>query len=227
MFNRLLCLVSMIALISSATVIQADTVSFSVNAGYDAMVSNDDNGGPDKNHGGTGLHVRDIPARRRVALVSFDISAAKREGASFANVSLGVIAAGAGTINVYGVIEEQDNISGNLTWNTAPGVQNSPAPVPGDPVALDLDDLSDLLLTLSDIPGGSTTRVTSEPSQALAEFMNADTDGIITLLFAPPEGGQVILRSAVRWNNPLAGILLEGLSVLGQTSEWITAGEGD
>ena len=122
MFNRLLCLVSMIALISSARVIQADTVSFSVNAGYDAMVSNDDNGGPDDNHGGTGLHIRDIPARRRVALVSFDVSAAKREGASFEDVSLGVIAANAGTLNVYGVIEEQDNISGDLTWNTAPGV---------------------------------------------------------------------------------------------------------
>jgi len=217
----------MIALLSVATAIQAETVSFSVNAGYDAMVSNDDNGGPDQSHGGTGMHVRDIPARRRVALASFDISAAQREGASFADVTLSVIAANGGTINVYGIVEEQDNISGSLTWNTAPGVQNSPAAEPGEPVALDFDDLSDLLMTISDIPGGSSTRVTSEPSPALADFLSADTDGTVTLLFAPPEGGQVILRSALRWNNPLAGIFLEGLSVLGPKSDWIATGDGN
>ncbi|UCF16637.1 MAG: hypothetical protein JSW59_04075, partial [Phycisphaerales bacterium] len=214
MFSKIFCLFSMIALLSMATIIQAETVSFSVNAFYDAQVANDESQGPDQSDSGSGLHVRDIDVRRRVALASFDISAIKQEGASFEDVTLSVIAHDGGTLNAYGVIEELDNISGDLTWNTAPGVQNNPAPAVGEPVALDSADLSDLLLTFSGIPGGSTTRVKSEPSQALADFMNTDTDGIITLLFAPPTGGQLILRSAVRWNNPNSGIFLEGSLVL-------------
>ncbi|MHC4351607.1 MAG: discoidin domain-containing protein [Planctomycetota bacterium] len=214
MYKRVFYLSSMIALFSMATIIQAETVSFSVNAVYDAMVANDESQGPDQSSGGSGLHIRDIDVRRRVALVSFDISAVKQEGASFEDVTLSVIAADGGTLDAYGVVEELDNISGDLTWNTAPGVQNSPAPAIGEPVALDPADLSDLLMTFSGIPGGSSTRVTSEPSQALADFINTDTDGIITLLFAPPAGGQLILRSAVRWNNPNAGTFLEGSLVL-------------
>ena len=214
MFGRIFCLFSVIVFLSAATVIQAETVSFSVNAVYDAMVANDSSQGPDQSSGGSGLHIRDIDVRRRVALVSFDISAIKQEGASFEDVTLSVIAADGGSFDAYGVIEELDNISGDLTWNTAPGVQNNPAPAIGEPVALDPADLSDLLLTFSGIPGGSATRVTSEPSQALADFINSDTDGIITLLFAPPVGGQLILRSAVRWNNPNAGTFLEGSVVL-------------
>ncbi len=204
-----LCLVLMMAMGWAA---QAASTPFSVNAIYDAMVANDESQGPDQSVGGSGLHVRDIPVRRRVALVSFDISAIKEEGVLFQDVALEVIAADGGTLTVYGVIEELDNISGDLTWNTAPGVVNSPAPAAGSPVALDSDDLTDLLLTFTGIPGGSTTRVKSEPSQALADFMNTDTDGIITLLLAPPEnGGQLILRSAIRWNNANAGIVLEGV----------------
>jgi len=215
MWKKALYSFALIVLLGMATVIQAQPASFSVNAIYDAMVANDPTTGPDQSLGGTGLHVRDIPARRRVALISWDISAIKQEGASFEDVTLGLIAANGGTVNVYGVIEEQDDIGGDLTWNTAPGVQNTPAPAVGSPVALDLDDLSELLMTFSDIPGGSTTRVTSESSQALTDFLNADTDGVITLLLAPPaEGASAIIRSAVRWNNPLAGTFLEGLVVL-------------
>ena len=210
MSTKTVCIVSLVLVTALGSATQAASTPFSVNAIYDAMVANDPTTGPDQSLGGTGLHVRDIPARRRVALVSWDISAIKQEGLSFENVSLELIAADGGTINVYGVSEELDNISGSLTWNAAPGVQNDPAPAVGDPVALDLADLSELLMTFSGIPGGSSTRVASEPSQALADFMNTDTDGIITLLFAPPEGGQAILRSAIRWNNPLAGTFLQG-----------------
>ncbi|MHC4626563.1 MAG: discoidin domain-containing protein, partial [Planctomycetota bacterium] len=211
---RVSCLIYMIALLGTTTIVQAETVRFCVNAIYDAQVANDESQGPDQSDGGSGLHIRDIDVRRRVALASFDISTIKQEGASFEDVTLSVIAHDGGTLNVYGVIEELDNISGDLTWNTAPVVQNNPAPAIGEPVALDLDDLSDLLLTFEGIPGGNSTRVTSEPSQALAAFLNSDTDGTVTLLFAPPTGGQLILRSAVRWNNPNSGIFLEGFLVL-------------
>ena len=222
----------MVALLSMATVIQAETVSFSVNATYDMGVANDDSTGPDQSASGSGIHIRDIPARRRVGFVSFDISTIKQEGATFENVSLSVAAHDGGTINVYGVIEELDNIGidGDLTWNTAPGVQNNPTPAIGDPVALDLDDLSDLLMTFPDISGrvGEVrTRTTSEPSQALADFMTADTDGIITLLLAPPAGGQVIIMSALRWDDPIAGTFLEGFSVVpGQFSSQPSPSDG-
>jgi len=227
MLNKVLYLFALVALLGTTTVIQAQSADFSVNAFYDAMVANDDTTGPDQSLGGTGLHVRDIPARRRVALISWDISAIKDERATLEGVTLSIIAASGGTVNVYGVIEELDNIGGDLTWNTAPGVQNDPAPAVGDPVALDLADLTDMLLTISDIPGGSSTRVSSEPSQALTDFLDADTDGTITLLFAPPEGGKVILRSAVRWNNPLGGTFLEGSSVLPTGNEWLSGASGD
>ena len=105
MLNKVLYFFALIALLSTTTVIQAQTESFSVNAVYDAMVANDATQGPDQSSGGSGLHVRDIDVRRRVALVSFDISALKQEGASFEDVSLSVIAADGGTINVYGVIK--------------------------------------------------------------------------------------------------------------------------
>jgi len=96
MFGRIFCLFSVIVFLSAATVIQAETVSFSVNAVYDAMVANDSSQGPDQSSGGSGLHIRDIDVRRRVALVSFDISAIKQEGASFEDVTLSVIAADGG-----------------------------------------------------------------------------------------------------------------------------------
>ena len=63
------------------------------------MVANDASQGPDQSAGGSGLHIRDIDVRRRVALVSFDISAIKQEGASFEGVSLSVIAADGGAID--------------------------------------------------------------------------------------------------------------------------------
>ena len=131
MFSRVFCLYPVIGLLSMAAVIQAETVSFSVIAFYDMGVANDDSTGPDQSASGSGIHVRDIPARRRVGFVSFDISAIKQEGATFENVSLSVAAHDGGTLNVYGVIEELDNISGDLTWNTAPGVQNNPTAAKG------------------------------------------------------------------------------------------------
>jgi hypothetical protein len=189
---------------------QASCTHFKVNAVYDAQVANDASQGPTAADAGTGTHVRDISGRRRVTLVKFDLSAVKNGTARFENVTLSVIGNSGGSIVVYGVIEPLDDISGALTWNTAPGVQNNPTPAVDSPVALDTADLVGPLFTFSGIPSGDT-RATSPASQALADFLGQDTDGIITLLFAPPQAGSsVILRSAIRWTNAAAGTFLEG-----------------
>jgi len=44
-----------------------------------------------------------------------------------------------------------------LTWNTAPGVMNSPTPPSNDPLALDPADLTDVLLTFAG-PGQTGVR---------------------------------------------------------------------
>ncbi len=189
---------------------QAWCTHFKVNVIYDAQVANDPSQGPTAADTGTGTHVRDIAGRRRVTLVKFDLSAVKNGTARFENVTLSVIGNSAGSIAVYGVIEPLDDISGALTWNTAPGVQNNPTPAADSPVALDTADLVGPLFTFSSIPSGDA-RATSPASQALADFMSQDTDGIVTLLFAPPQAGaSVILRSAIRWTNAAAGTFLEG-----------------
>ena len=60
MLNKVLYSFALIALLSMATVNQAQPVGFSVNAVYDAMVANDASQGPDQSAGGSGLHIRDI-----------------------------------------------------------------------------------------------------------------------------------------------------------------------
>jgi len=210
MIKKTLCIVPLIVMMTLGLAAQGAT-PFNVRAIYDTQIANDEAQGPDATDGGSGTHVRDIDVRRRVVLVSFDISQAKALGVMFQDVTLSVISNSGGVMYVYGVLEEFDNLGeAALTWNTAPGVVNNPAPDVGSPVALDTDDLSELLIEFSGLPSGDT-RATSDPSQALSDFMNTDTDGIITLVFAPQDGSSVILRSSVRWNNENAGTFLEGL----------------
>ena len=188
--------------------LQAST-SFNVRAFYDTQVANDPSQGPDATDGGSGTHVRDIGTRRRVTLVSFDLSEVKQSGVVFQDVTLSVISNSGSSIDVYGILEDFDNLGENpLTWNSAPGVQNNPTLDLDTAVALNLDEAV-FLFTFSGLPGGDN-RGTSEPSAALSDFMSTDTDGIITLMFAPQEGGSAILRSSVRWNNDAAGTFLEG-----------------
>ncbi len=210
MSKKLLCLLSLTLVLSAAVgVCSAATATFNVRATYDAQVANDGAQGPAASDAGTGTHVRDVDSRRRVTLASFDFSATKTPGTKFSNVTLSVRAANlGGTILVYGVIEDLDNISGALTWNTAPGVQNNPAPANNTAVVLDTADLVGPLMTFSGIV--ASQRTTSPVSKELADFMSTDTDGTITLLFAPPTGGNVILYSSVRYTGTDPGTFLAG-----------------
>ena len=183
-------------------------VPVSLGAVGDIELGNDNQVGPDSSSNGSGLGARDISARRRVALISYDISALKGRG-PISNVSFSHFSHDQhGETNVYGVIEDLDLLDvESLTWNTAPGVQNDPTPELEAPVALDLADLTDVLLTFTG-PGETGVRFSTDTSDALADFINSDTDGIVTFLLAASEDeGQLIIRART---HSAGGSLLEG-----------------
>ncbi|UCG56076.1 MAG: discoidin domain-containing protein [Phycisphaerales bacterium] len=186
MCKRIAYSISLVVLFGAVSGVQAQP--FSLMPTHDAEVGNDVQIGPDQNSGGgSGMAFRDIDVRRRVSFVSYDISELKTGGQVIANVSFSNYGHDSGTALVYGVIEELDEIDETtLTWNTAPGVLNDPAPPIGDPVALDYDDLTEELMSFTTPARG--VRESTETSQALADFLNSDTDGIVTFLFAPAAG---------------------------------------
>lgn len=206
MCRKLFFLITFITLVSLASNLQAET--FSIGAVEDITLDNGPRYGPDGNGNGSGLEARDIPDRRHVFLISYDISSLKGSG-QFANVSFSHYSHDQNAeTNVYGIIESLDLLEvESLTWNTAPGVQNNPTPPLNSPVELDPFDLTDVLLTFSG-PGSAGIRFSTDTSQALADFLNADTDGIVTFLFAPAaENNQLIVRSS---EHAEGGSFLEG-----------------
>ncbi|MBW7992497.1 MAG: hypothetical protein FVQ84_21120 [Planctomycetes bacterium] len=206
MRNKLIYLVSFILLLSVAGRVQAEP--FSLGAAEDITLGNDARYGPDASSDGSGLEARDIPSRRHVVMISYDISALKNEGI-FSDVSFSHFSHDLhGETNVYGVIESLDILEvESLTWNTAPGVQNDPTPALDAPIELDLADLTDALLTFSG-PGQIAVRFSTDTSDALADFLNSDTDGIVTFLFAASaENNQLIVRSM---EHAEGGSFLEG-----------------
>jgi len=186
MCRKFIYTISLIILLSVGSSIQAEP--FSLMPIHDAEVGNDVGIGPNQNSGSSsGMAFRDIDVRRRVSFVSYDISQIRPPGLTFSNVSFSNYGHDSGTVNLYGVIEALDQIDeSTITWNTAPGVQNDPTPSLGTPVALDYKDLTGLLMTFTTPARG--VRASTETSQALADFLNNDTDGIVTFLFAPPPG---------------------------------------
>ncbi len=210
MSKQWFCSVVVLVGLSGVSLVQADSKPFSVKAFLDQHVGNDAQVGPDRNEQQIGVHIRDIDTRRRVGLFSFDISALKGEGIVFTNVSLSNLGASAGPINVYGVIEALDNLvpETELTWNKAPGVKNDPPPASNTAVVLDLADLTPLLMTFTS--PANFVRSSTAASQSLADFINSDDDGIITLLFAPNVGSSAILRAKENNEGPVGGSPMEG-----------------
>jgi len=192
MTGRLICSAIVLLLIVAAC---AQGVYFELLPTYDTYVSNDPTEGPGTSHGtGSGMHVRDVADRRRVGYLTYDLTEARTQGAFFSNVSFSNYGHDTGTIHVYGILESQEAlVVEGLTWNNAPGVMNDPTPAANSPVALDLADLTDVLLTFAAPARG--TRAATETSEALADFLNSDTNGFVAFLFAPAEGGNAILRT--------------------------------
>ncbi len=194
MFRKTFFLITFLILTCLASNLQAE--SFSLAVVEDNTLDNSGRWASGSNPTGTGLEARDIASRRHVILISYDISELKGKG-QFSNVSFSHYSYNLnGEVNVYGIIESLDLLGvESLTWNTAPGVQNNPTPALDSPVELDYADLTDVLLTFSG-PGTSGIRFSTDTSQALADFLNSDTDGIVTFLIAPSEENQqLIIRS--------------------------------
>ena len=84
MCRKLFFLLNCIMLLSLAGNLQAEP--FSIGAVEDITLDNGPRYGPDTGANGTGLEARDIPDRRHVFLISYDISSLKGSG-QFANVS--------------------------------------------------------------------------------------------------------------------------------------------
>jgi hypothetical protein len=177
----------------------------------DGHVCNDSQYGPSTVYNTPAIHIRNIDApRRRVGYLKWDISSIRSAGGVVSNVSISVYGYGAGDVDVYGVVESQDHTVADfqlLTWNTAPGVKNDPAPPLSAPVELDMADLVGPLFSFR--TPAADVRASSPTSQALADFINADTDGIIVLLLSAPVGQSAMIRE-VDWNSGQGGAKLEG-----------------
>jgi hypothetical protein len=205
MCRKLIYLVSFVLVLGAASEVQA--VPFSLVPTFDGHVSNDTSEGPDTSPGGTGMHIRDVPSRRRVGFVTYDLSEVKSQGAIFSDMSFSNYGHDTGTVNVYGVLEAyEDLVTEGITWSTAPGVQNDPTPELDSGVVLDLADVTDILLTFNAPPRG--TRESTETSEALADFLNNDTNGFVAFMFASPAGGNAIVRTIEMGED--GGMWLEG-----------------
>jgi len=184
-----ICFALLIGAVSST---QAEP--FSLVPTFDGHVSNDTDQGPDTSPGGTGMHCRNQGGRRRVGFVAYDLSEAQSQGANFSDISFSNYGHDTGLVNVYGVLEEhEDLVAEGMTWNTAPGVQNDPTPALDSDVALDLADVTEILLTFNAPARG--TRESTDMSEALAAFLNSDTNGFVAFMFAPEGSSGAIVRT--------------------------------
>ena len=185
----LICFAILLGIVGSA-----EAVPFSLIPTFDGHVSNDTDEGPDTSPGGSGMHCRNQGGRRRVGFVTYDLAEAQSQGANFSNVSFSNYGHDTGFVNVYGVLEQyEDLVTDGLTWNTAPGVQNDPPPAIDTDVVLDLADVTEILLTFNAPTRG--TRESTDTSEALANFLNSDTNGFVAFMFAPEGNSAAIVRT--------------------------------
>ena len=208
MLGKMTYFICFALLVCAVSSVQAEP--FSLRPTFDVEIGNDAQIGPNNaSAGGSGMAARDIGGRRRVSFVTYDISEAKLKGVVFSNVTFSNYGHDLNDpIGVYGVPEAyEDLVVPGITWNTAPGVKNDPAPPLDSPVELDLADLTDVLLTFT--PPAMGVRESTDTSEALVEFLNSDTNGFVAFMFAPAEAGnQAIVRTVEMGEN--GGTLLEG-----------------
>ena len=216
MCKKLIYLVSFVFVLGIAVSAQATPIPVSVDPSVETVIGDDGIVLPDKALNTYDLQVRNFTQGRRVTLISYDISGLKRDDQMFANMSLSNLGANSsGKVDVYGVIEDQDNISGGLKWNNAPGVNNG-QPI-GYPVDLDEADLSGKLLSFTS-PKRDERK--SAGSAALDDFINSDTDGVVTLLLAPAGKGVNALMKSSKYSG--GGTILEGEITTGIDIIWVS-----
>ncbi len=201
--------------------------SFAIEADNWVEACNDSQRGPDAHYKPTSyMYVRNHSApRRRIQFISYDVSGVKEAGKVFANSFLTLrrhSGHGGAVLSVYGVREDLDDFDLDTgRWNNLPGVKNTPAPPMADPItlaSLDPADLSELLLEYGpNVPLGDAWS-NSPTSAALDEFLNADTDGTVLLMFvtfSPEDSDFEIFCKGRDTANPdpetgLTGMILRG-----------------
>jgi hypothetical protein len=194
MSRQFVCLIAIILLLSAGASL-CGAATFEVRPTFDVEIGNDAQIGPGSSSAtGTGMGIRNIATRRRVSFITYDISGAKGPGQAFFNVKLSNYGHDPGVVNVYGVLESVEHlVADGVNWNTAPGVKNDPVPALDSDVALDFADLTEVLITFTAPARG--IRESTETSQALADFLNSDTDGFVAFLLAPEAAANAIVRT--------------------------------
>ena len=218
-------LLFIVCLLSIAISAQATPIPVSVDPSVEAVVGDDGNLNPNKSFTTYNLQVsnllNDINQGRRVTLISYNIAGLKKDYQMFTNMTLSILGGNSsGKVDVYGVIEDQDNISSGLTWNSAPGVKTG-LPI-GYPVALDEADLTGKLLSFT---SPSRDVRASVGSAALDDFLNSDTDGTVTLLLAPAAPGVNALMKSSKYSD--GGVILAGEIITGKDIIFVSFHEGD
>lgn len=158
---------------------------FALQATGNTEIGNDSSLAPTTRSNGTGIGARNVNNRRRVAVISYNLSAARdteHPEEVFANACFNLHSqTRGGVITVYGVKEHLDTINySTISWNTCPGLPH-PAPALNTPVSVFTPELVGPLMTIA-LPA-TGTRATTDPSPALTEFINGDSDGNVTFLF--------------------------------------------
>jgi hypothetical protein len=220
MSKRFIYLVSIVCLLSIAISAQATPIPVSVDPSVEAVIGDDGNLNPNKSFSSYNLQVsnllNDISQGRRVTLISYDISGLKKDYQLYANMTLSILGGNSsGKVDIYGVIEDQDNISSGITWKSAPGVKTG-QPI-GYPVALDEADLTGKLLSFTS-PARDVRA--SVGSAALDDFLNSDTDGTVTLLLAPAGSGVNALMKSSKYSD--GGVILEGEITTGKNIVFVS-----
>ena len=162
--------------------------------------------------------------RRRIEYVQYDISGQKDADQVYTNCYLTMNRDKGSTnevLSVFALREEYDNVdlsdSSTAVWNTLPGVVNSPPPPSSDPITietLEQSEVSPLLMETTVVP--LDVWVDTPTSAGLDEFLNADNDGIITLMFVTfsPEDADFEIHSPSKGTTEpvtgLHGIILQG-----------------
>lgn len=208
MSGQFISLSTVVALLIPVATVQA-TTPFDLPPTFDVEIGNDGSMGPgSSSETGTGMGIRNISTRRRVSFVTYDISGIRGSEQSFLNVRFSNYGHDPGTVNVYGVLESTEHlVATGINWNNAPGVQNDPVPASDSEVQLDPADLTDVLLTFE--APARTVRASTEASEALAAFLDSDTNGFVAFLFAPEGSANAIVRTMEYTSGP-GGTQLQG-----------------
>ncbi|MBN2213658.1 MAG: T9SS type A sorting domain-containing protein [Bacteroidales bacterium] len=180
-------------LITTSVSAQNDTLKTSFGEGADTYVSNDeqstdpppDGSGPASIHGTEEyLKIRNHEVRQKIVYLKFDIFDNPRfNDASGAFLGLYILHAGKMaeatlTVSIYGMTDDTQDfwLDTELSYNTAPGM------LPADLNSYQLDLTIVEKLTELIIPVDYTGYIYTEPVQEMDDFINADQNGILTLI---------------------------------------------